>query len=135
MDLVEGHLGVVVAGDEDERVALSDHAGEAAEDLGVIFEDGARDGGGVLGGAREIVRDALAAGDARRVEVEDVAVEHEGELVAAHTREELVEHLGDLGGRRVRLLAVPHPEPVRGLHLAQVNIGDRDQMPHGTTMI
>ena len=129
LHLWQRHLGVVVARHEDDSVALREDAPEAAHELRVIAEDRLDGRGRVLGGAREIVRHAPPLRHARSIEVEDVAVEDQRELVAAHAMDELLQHLRDLGAGRVQLLPVPHPEAVAGLELAQVDIGDGHQMP------
>src|SRR6202012_3881841 len=62
-DLGQGEEDVVVAGDEDDLVAVGQDAPQGGDEHRVVVEHGADGRDSVLGGAGQVVEDALALHD------------------------------------------------------------------------
>lgn len=75
---------------------------------------------------------ADALNDARGVEIENIAVEHEGEGPFGNSIAEGVEHSADFGVGEARALAITHPFAGARFDFAEMNIGNDDGMSHRT---
>lgn len=111
---------------------FGEDAGEGVDEFGVVVEDRLDKGDGVRVVPWVVMKDAAAVFDARRIEVEDIAVQGQRDPIApgADFAEQGVDHRGNRAVGRAGALAVAHPEVLSRLELAEMDVGDNDDVMH-----